>query len=73
MRVCVQVCPRRPLLLGLIGVYVWVTLSESKDRPVYIVRDVVRGEPHAVHDVELTLREYSGQNGIQQILKSPTL
>ncbi len=30
-------------------------------------------QPIAVHDVELTLREYSGLNGIQQILKTPTL
>ncbi len=35
-------------LLGLIGEYVWVTRSESKDRPVYIVRDIIAakdGEP----------------------------
>lgn len=30
-------------------------------------------KPIAVQDVELTLREYSGLNGIQQILKMPTL
>jgi 3',5'-cyclic AMP phosphodiesterase CpdA len=30
-------------------------------------------QPIAVQDVELTLREYSGLNGIQQILKTPTL
>jgi 3',5'-cyclic AMP phosphodiesterase CpdA len=30
-------------------------------------------QPVAVQDVELTLREYSGLNGIQQILKTPTL
>jgi hypothetical protein len=30
-------------------------------------------QPIAVQDVELTLREFSGLNGIQQILKTPTL
>ncbi|HET7183311.1 MAG TPA: metallophosphoesterase [Terriglobales bacterium] len=30
-------------------------------------------QPITVRDVELTLREYSGLNGIQQVLKNPTL
>ncbi len=30
-----------------------------------------KGEPLAIHDVELTLRETSGLNGIQQLLKDP--
>ena len=30
-------------------------------------------QPVAVQDVELTLREYSGLNGIQQVLKTPSL
>lgn len=29
-------------LLGLIGEYVWVAVSESKNRPVYVVRDVIQ-------------------------------
>lgn len=41
-------------LLGLVGEYVWVALSESKDRPVYVVRDVVTcgaaAEPQHVPD-----------------------
>ncbi len=28
-------------LLGLVGEYLWVTLSESKDRPVYVIRDIL--------------------------------
>jgi glycosyltransferase involved in cell wall biosynthesis len=31
-------------LLGLIGEYLWVAISEIKDRPIYIVRDVVLPE-----------------------------
>jgi polyisoprenyl-phosphate glycosyltransferase len=35
-------------LLGLIGEYVWVAVSESKDRPVYVVRDVISSAPDEV-------------------------
>jgi polyisoprenyl-phosphate glycosyltransferase len=31
-------------LLGLVGEYVWVAVSESKDRPVYVVRDVIAAQ-----------------------------
>jgi len=34
-------------LLGLVGEYVWVAVSEAKDRPVYLVRDVVASPPAA--------------------------
>jgi hypothetical protein len=37
------------------------------------VVDAKASQTLAVHDVELTLREYSGLNGIQQILKDPAL
>jgi glycosyltransferase involved in cell wall biosynthesis len=35
------------VLLGLVGEYVWVALSEAKDRPVFVVREVVSGETAA--------------------------
>ena len=37
-------------LLGLVGEYVWVAVSESKDRPIYVLRDVISApeEPHSV-------------------------
>jgi len=49
----------------------------DKDKPfknlgIRVVNAAPR-QPMAVHDVELTLREYSGLNGIQQILKTPAL
>jgi predicted phosphodiesterase len=37
------------------------------------VANVAPKQPIAVQDVELTLREFSGLNGIQQMLKSPKL
>jgi glycosyltransferase involved in cell wall biosynthesis len=32
-------------LLGLLGEYLWVTLSETKDRPIYLVREVMQSAP----------------------------
>ena len=49
----------------------------DKDRPFkhlgIRVLSAAPKQPIALQDVELTLREYSGLNGIQQILKTPTL
>lgn len=48
-----------------------------KNLGIRIVHENVGGKPQmntvAVEDVELTAREFSGINGIQQILKTPTL
>lgn len=35
-------------LLGLLGEYLWVAVSEVKDRPIYIVREVVKPKPKEV-------------------------
>ncbi|SFI78310.1 glycosyltransferase family 2 protein [Aerobium aerolatum] len=32
-------------LLGMLGEYLWVTLSETKDRPLYIVRETLESTP----------------------------
>jgi glycosyltransferase involved in cell wall biosynthesis len=32
-------------LVGMLGEYLWVTLSETKDRPLYIVRDTIDSPP----------------------------
>jgi glycosyltransferase involved in cell wall biosynthesis len=35
-------------LLGMLGEYLWVAVSEVKDRPVYLIRDVVEAPPTPV-------------------------
>ena len=43
-------------LLGLLGEYLWVAVSEVKDRPIYIVRDVVKPQPSEVLVADATVK-----------------
>ncbi|MBX3582558.1 MAG: glycosyltransferase family 2 protein [Rhizobiaceae bacterium] len=46
-------------LVGLVGEYVWAALSEAKDRPIYLVREVIQPETKVKTTRRPTRRETS--------------
>jgi glycosyltransferase involved in cell wall biosynthesis len=50
-------------LLGMLGEYVWVALSEAKDRPIYLIREIIQSttEPSAIADAVDDGKELPGR------------